>query len=148
MAVLVDTNILLSLQTHHPHFALVEQAFSVLRNRDEVLCLAVQNLIEFWAVATRPASENGLGMTTETATRELAVLKDLFALLPEPDSVFDEWERLVITHHVSGKGTHDARLVAVMKLSKVDRILTFNVADFARYEDVQALHPESFQLMS
>jgi predicted nucleic acid-binding protein len=61
MAFLLDTNILLrSLQPHHPHCSAVERALTVLRTRDEGLHIAAQNLIEFWAVATRPQSENGL----------------------------------------------------------------------------------------
>ena len=86
----------------------------MLRANNESLHVAVQNFVEFWAVASRPAgSENGLGMPPETVARELAVLKDLFALLPEPASVFQDWEQLVTAYRVSGKNTHDARLVAV-----------------------------------
>src|ERR1035441_7854325 len=132
MALLVDTNILLrSVQTHHPHYALVERAFLALRAQREALYVTVQNFVEFWAVATRPeTSENRIGITPDMAARELAVLKDLFQLLPEPDSVFTEWERLVTTYKVSGKSTHDARLVATMRLHGIDKILTFNVPDF------------------
>ena len=110
MATLVDTNILLrSIQPHHPYYALVEKAFALLRARRETLFVAVQNLIEFWAVATRPlGSENGLGITSEAATRELAAIKDLFPILPEPASIFEEWENLVTTYGVSGKNAHDA----------------------------------------
>ena len=145
MAILVDTNILLrSVQPHHPHYALVEKAFTYLRVRRETLFVAVQNLIEFWAVATRPlGSENGLGITTEAASRELAAIKDLFPILPEPASVFEEWENLVKTYRVSGKNTHDARLVAVMKLHGIARILTFNTADFVRFEGIEAISPAS-----
>jgi predicted nucleic acid-binding protein len=143
MAILVDTNILLrSIQPHHPHYPLVERAFAHLRVRRETLFVAVQNLIEFWAVATRPlASENGLGMATEEAGRELAAIKDLFPILPEPASIFEEWESLVTTYGVSGKNTHDARLVAVMKLHAITRILTFNVADFARFDGIEPISP-------
>jgi predicted nucleic acid-binding protein len=74
---------------------------------------------------------------------ELAVLKDLFALLPEPASVFQDWEQLVTTYRVSGKNTHDARLVAVMKAHGIGTILTFNVQDFARYREITVLHPET-----
>jgi predicted nucleic acid-binding protein len=145
MAILVDTNILMrSIQPHHPHYALVEKALAFLRTRREALFVAVQNLIEFWAVATRPlGSENGVGMTTAAATRELAAIKDLFPILPEPASVFEEWERLVTTYSVSGKNTHDARLVAVMNLHGIARVLTFNVADFARFESIEAISPEN-----
>lgn len=53
----------------------MERAFSVLRARNETLKVTIQNFIEFWAVATRPAgSDNGLGMTTEAAMNELAIL--------------------------------------------------------------------------
>lgn len=145
MAILVDSNILLrSIQPHHPHFAPVERAFAFLRARQEPLYVAVQNLIEFWAVATRPlGSENGLGMTTEAVARELAAIKDLFPILPEPASIFEQWEHLVTTYRVSGKNTHDARLVAAMKLHGITRILTFNVGDFTRYEGIEAISPQN-----
>jgi len=145
VAILVDTNILLrSVQTHHPHYAVVENALSVLRTNNETLNVTIQNLIEFWAVATRPVeAENGLGMTIETVTEEVAVLKDLFPLLPEPSSLFEEWERLVTTHRVSGKNTHDARLVAAMKVNGIRKILTFNVRDFTRYRDLEPIHPQT-----
>jgi hypothetical protein len=56
MAILVDSNILLrSVQTHHPHYALVERAFAIIRAANETLNVVAQNFIEFWAVATRPA---------------------------------------------------------------------------------------------
>jgi predicted nucleic acid-binding protein len=99
MAILIDTNILLRLlQPDHPHCALVERALATLRTRNETLNITLQNLMEFWAVATRPTSENGLGMTVENATAELAAFQRLFTLLPETAMVFQEWERLVTTH--------------------------------------------------
>jgi predicted nucleic acid-binding protein len=144
MPILIDTNILLrSLQPHHPHCAIVERAITALRTANETLNVPPQNLIEFWAVATRPASDNGLGMTVEIATSELTVLKRLFSLLPESPQVFEEWERLVTTHRVSGKNTHDARIVAAMNVHGITRILTFNVRDFTRYPDISAVHPET-----
>ena len=115
MAIPIDTNILLrSVQTHHPQYAAVERAFSVLRANNETPHVATQNFVEFWAVTTRPTgSQNGLGMSLDAAARELAVLIDLFSLLPESNSVFEEWRRLVMSYKVSGKTTHDARLVCV-----------------------------------
>ena len=100
MSILVDTNILLRfVQPQHPHCAIVERAVGIFRTMDEPLNVTAQNFIEFWAVATRPqSSENGLGMTIEMVTKEIAVLRRLFAVLPEPASIFEEWERLVTTH--------------------------------------------------
>src|ERR1035438_10258941 len=111
MAILIDTNILLRLlQPHHTHGSLVERALGTLRTGNESLNATPQNLMEFWAVSTRPASENGLGMTVENAAAELASLKRLFTLLPETASVYPEWERLLSRHQVSGKNTHDAHI--------------------------------------
>src|SRR5208282_1790920 len=142
MAILIDTNVLLRLlQPHHPHCALVEHAVSALRTRNETLNVTPQNLMEFWAVATRPASENGLGMTVEIAARELAAFKRLFTLLPETASIFQEWERLVTTHQISGKNTHDAHIAAAMNVYGITQILSFNVQDFTRYSNISAVHP-------
>jgi len=63
---------------------------------------------------------------------EVQALKHFFTLLPELP-LQDEWERLVAVHNVSGKNTHDARLVAAMIVHGVSTILTFNVHDFTRY---------------
>ena len=141
MAFPIDTNILLrTMQPHHPHCAPAERAVATLRSRNEVLHVAAQNLIEFWAAATRPEGENGLGMSIEATTRELTALKRLFSPLPEIP-VFDEWERLVARYSVFGKKTHDARLVATMNLHRVTHVLTFNVEDFTRYDGIVVVDP-------
>jgi predicted nucleic acid-binding protein len=142
MATLIDTNVLLRLtQPHHPHCALAERAVATLRSRNETLHVTPQNLMEFWAVATRPASENGLGMTVETAAEEPAAFQRLFILLPETAPLFEEWERLVTTNRVPGKNTHDAHIVAAMNVYGINTIMTFNVQDFARYSSISAVHP-------
>jgi predicted nucleic acid-binding protein len=82
MAVLVDSNILLrSLHPGHPHFAIAENSVAALRLRNETLCIAPQILVEFWAVATRPRDDNGLGLAPDRAAAELVSLRRLFRLL-------------------------------------------------------------------
>jgi predicted nucleic acid-binding protein len=49
-------------------------------------------------------------------------------------------EDLVVTHRVLGTQIYDTRLVAAMLARGIDRILTFNVADFSRY-GVAVLRP-------
>jgi len=44
---------------------------------------------------------------------------------------------------VSGVQVHDARLAAAMRVHGVKRILTFNDRDFARYADMEAIHPRA-----
>jgi predicted nucleic acid-binding protein len=114
MAVLGDTNILLRLaQPHHPNAPIAARALRALRKGGETLHIEPQNVIEFWAVATRPIGANGLGFSIEETTAKIEALKRLFVLLPELP-LQNAWERLVIDHHVSGKSAHDAHLVTAM----------------------------------
>src|ERR1039458_10176750 len=109
MAILADTNVLLrSLYPEHPHCSAAEDALAALRLRGEVLCIAPQILIEFWAVATRPRDDNGLGLPPDKVAAELMSLRRLFRLLPSTPDVLEAWRRIVVTHGVIGKQTHDA----------------------------------------
>jgi predicted nucleic acid-binding protein len=142
MLILTDSNVLLrSLYPDHPHYAAAEQALSTLRLSGDVLCIAPQNLIEFWAVATRSREENGLGMTTDRAASEIATLRRFFRLLPASPDVLEAWQQIVIALGVSGKPTHDAHLAAVMQVYSVTHVLTFNAADFKRFPGITALDP-------
>ena len=132
MAILLDTNILLLVsQPHVPHSPIAERALDVLRGRNETLLIASQNIVEFWAVATRPATENGLGFTVDHAMRQVLALKRLFTLLPE-QPLQSEWERLVATYRVAAMTVHGTRTV-----------LTFNVQDFTRYAEITVLDPRT-----
>jgi predicted nucleic acid-binding protein len=143
MAVLTDTNIFLRLlQPHHPHCRIAGQALDFLRAREEVLNITSQNLVELWAAATRPFAENGLSLTVEQATKELEQIKRFWGLLPDVP-LYEEWERVVKLHRVSGRNAHDARLVAAMHVHGIDKILTFNVKDFGRFGDITVLDPAS-----
>ena len=143
MSYLVDTNILLRMaQPQHPHSAHAQMAVSILKSRHETLNVAVQNIFEFWAVATRPQGENGLGMSTSEIDREISAMRRLFTLLPELP-IFDEWQRLATKYAVSGKSTHDTRLVAVMAQQNIKSILTFNVRDFMRYDGIYVVDPRA-----
>ncbi len=147
MATLADTNILLrSLNPDDPQYAAATNALATFRLRNEILCITAQNLVEFWAVATRPVKENGLGMTTAEAENEITGIRQFFRLLPYTPEVLEIWQRLVIQHQVSGKQTHDAHLVAVMRVHGVQRILTFNGADFRRYDSIEIVAPASVQV--
>jgi len=141
MATLLDTNILLRLiQPGSPYSPVAEKALAVMRRKSEALCVVSQNLFEFWAVATRPQADNGLGLSVDQALREIGRLRRLFVLLPELP-LQSEWEKLVVQYQVTGKNSHDARLVAAMRVHQVNQILTFNGDDFARYADLTVLDP-------
>ena len=139
---LVDTStIVRTLQPNDPLFPVADAAIRLLPKQGRKLHIAQQNLVETWAVVTRPTANNGLGMTIPEAAAELKRLKSLFKVLAETPDTYDVWEALVVQHGVAGKQTHDARLVAAMKVHGLNSILTFNTADFKRYPNIEVVHP-------
>jgi predicted nucleic acid-binding protein len=140
--ILLDTNILARLaQPAHPQHGPAVRSTDSLYQRGEQLCVVPQVLYEFWVVATRPVSANGLGLTAAEAATELTRLKGLFLLLSDGPTIYPEWERLVTAHQVTGKSAHDARLVAAMAAQGLTHLLTFNTADFARFPGIVVLDP-------
>lgn len=143
MSVLVDTNILLGrVQPDHAHHAVAIESVARLLATGEPVHFTLQNISEFWNVATRPIAVNGLGFSPEFALNEVGKIEQVLTLLPDSPAAYEEWKRLVATYAVSGTKVHDARLVAIMNVHGVRRLLTFNTADFARFE-IEAIHPSA-----
>jgi predicted nucleic acid-binding protein len=140
----VDTNILVRLVLpHDPLSAIARAAVDELQKRGETLLVAPQNVMEFWAVATRPPTANGLGFTNDKVLEEVRRMEGLFRAIDQPAQTFRRWRQLVETHAVRGRQVFDAHLAALMMESGLDRILTFNVDDFRRYPGITAVSPQS-----
>jgi predicted nucleic acid-binding protein len=137
---LVDTNVLLRLlQPHHRQYPMALAAVAELRNRLAELCIAPQNLVEFWVVATRPVVNNGLGMSPLAIAGEVRALNGMFRLLEGKAGVSGVWETLAGKYFVSGKQAHDTHLVAVMQIHGVKDILTFNIDHFSRFAEINVI---------
>jgi predicted nucleic acid-binding protein len=144
MSVLVDTNILLrSIEPLHPQHAVAVGAVSQLLAESTPVYFTLQNIAEFWNVATRPVANNGLGLSIPFTLGEVEKIEALLTLLPDTPAVYAEWKRIIVEHSVSGVKVHDARLVATMKTHSVSRLLTFDVDDFARYTGIEVIHPRT-----
>ncbi|MBO1049112.1 MAG: PIN domain-containing protein [Dolichospermum sp. DEX182a] len=144
MKYLVDTNILLRLvQKNSPMHLDTQRAILKLKKQGEFLCIIPQNIIEFWAVATRPLDKNGLGLSITQAEEESEKLKKIFILELDTPQIFIEWESFVIKYQVMGKQVHDARLAAAMVAHNITHLLTFNIDDFKRFSDIVVVDPRS-----
>ena len=142
MRVPVDTNILLrSAQPTHPLCPRATHTISTLLRQKDAVFFCSQNIAEFWNVATRPVEMNGLGFTQEEALQEVGSIENLLTLLPDIPAIYPVWKRIVQDHGVEGVKVYDARLVAVMSVYAIDSVLTFNVADFKRYGNINVLQP-------
>ena len=142
MMILMDSNILTrAAQPGHPLHQGALDAVGVLKTRGDEPCIVSQNLYEFWAVATRPLSVNGLAMTIPEAQAELARIKSFFRFFADTPAVYLAWETLVARHAVAGKNSHDARLVAAMNVHGITHLLTFNGDDFKRFTSITIVAP-------
>jgi predicted nucleic acid-binding protein len=143
---LLDTNLLLrfcdSASTQH---SVAVNSIALLLKRGEQIFLTAQNLIEFWAVATRPKVANGFNWTAQQTEQEVERLLNLFLFLEDSPAIFANWRKLVLQHGVSGKQVHDARLVAVMLAHSISRLVTFNITDFVRYPSITLIEPNSIK---
>jgi len=145
---LIDSNILLRwVQPSDPDYSVVASALEALAQQGAVLCYTSQNLAEFWNACTRPVDRNGYGPSPAETDRRAQAFESRLHLLPDSLSVHQEWRQLIVAHDVSGVRVHDARLVAAMRVHGVKRILTFNEKDFARYSDIEAIHPRSISAL-
>jgi predicted nucleic acid-binding protein len=143
MSFLVDTNVLLrSAQPSHSMHADAVRSVRELLARGELLSIIPQNVIEYWAVATRPVEANGLGLSVADTVHELTRLKGIFRVIPDTPAIFKEWESLVGRYAVKGKEAHDARIVAAMLAHRIPNLLTFNTADFKRYTEITVISPQ------
>ncbi len=147
MAYLLDTGILLRIvDTSDQLHDLVRRAVEALAIQKEGLFITNQNVAEFWNVATRPLTANGLGLPAATVADLLEnIIEPTFGLLIETDGLFVEFKRLGRKYQFLGKQAHDARLVAMMLCWKVEKLLTLNDRDFRRYEPegIVVVHPSS-----
>ncbi|HVO24765.1 MAG TPA: type II toxin-antitoxin system VapC family toxin [Candidatus Margulisiibacteriota bacterium] len=141
---LIDTNILVRLVSpRDPLKPVALTAVDQLRRQQDQLSIAPQTLMEFWAVATRPPENNGLGLAPTAAAQEVDRFAENFPLVPEPPALYPRWRQLAQAHAVRGRQVFDARLAAIMIEAGIDHILTFNADDFRRYPGITPVSPHA-----
>lgn len=134
MAALVDTSVLVRLaDPADPRNRDAHSTVLRLRRRGTQLFVSVQNLVELWAVLTRPRDRNGLGLDPQRAQVLLGRFESAFPRLPERPRVYSRWRDLVVRFGVSGVQAHDARLVALMLDLGIRHAITFDAGDFGRF---------------
>lgn len=145
MQYLLDTGILLRLLNRSAiEHAETRAAVRQLKQRQHECVTSLQNLCEFWNVCTRPTTaRSGLGLTLNQTKRRLDAIQRFASILPDSPDTLARWKALVVSHRVTGVQAHDARLVALMDVHKVQKLLTLNPADFARYDQLDVVTPQS-----
>lgn len=84
MSILADTNILLrSVEPLHPHHAVAVSAVHRLLAANTPVYFTLQNIAEFWNVATRSIANNRLGLSILSTLSEVEKIENLLTLLPD-----------------------------------------------------------------
>jgi predicted nucleic acid-binding protein len=140
MRTLLDTNILVhnANRNDSQHHRVAERLRGLVSAGTE-LCIASQNLFEFWVVATRPASANRLGLAPGDARKCIDAILEGFTLLPDPADLLTRWLDLCERYSVCGRQAHDARLVGWMISHEIPELLTLNPSDFTRFREIECL---------
>jgi predicted nucleic acid-binding protein len=130
---LLDTNILLAATAsarpfHVQAMAVLDQGFA-----DRSLVVSGQVVREYLAVATRPAENNGLGLTTAQALGNVSQFLDRAECLEEDRRVTQRFLALLVEVPSQGNQVHDAHIVATMLAHGVGHLLTLNPKDFQRF---------------
>lgn len=142
MRVMLDTNIILrNAHTEDPQHQPIQDALDRLLEKGWELCIADQNVYEFWVVATRPEAVNGFGLDPDRARREIELILKAYTIIPVPSDLRDRWLNLCIAHAVLGRKAHDVRIVALMQAHGVQFLLTLNRSDFDAYPGITVLTP-------
>ena len=129
----VDTNVLVQSTTASaPFHAEARAALARLRAGGPV-AISRQILREYLAAVTRPQSW-ARALTLAEATADTDAFSRRFAMLEEGQPVWDELMRLTRGFAFGGKQVHDANIVATMLAHGETHLLTFNAADFRRFE--------------
>jgi predicted nucleic acid-binding protein len=140
---LLDTNILLRIaDTSSPQHPLALAAITNILSKGDKCVITSQVLIEFWVVATRPVEVNGLGWNTQLTTEKMRQFIAQFRILKETQEIFTNWFKLVTTHNIRGKRTHDVRLLAIMTVYNIPYLLTLNPNDFIPVPDITIIQPQ------
>ena len=141
-ACLLDINILLRIsKSDDPQHAAIRHALRALVGQGVRLCYTSQTLGEFWNASTRPIDKNGFGLSVAETDRLSRVIERDFEFLPDSREVHDRWRSLLVALDIQGVQVHDARLAASMYVHGVGQLLTINVRDFRRFDDLRVLHP-------
>lgn len=139
---IVDTNVLVyALDADAPQHAAARALLEAARtDTSTTLFVTAQILCEFYSIVTNPRRVP----KPRTAAEAMAAISSLLAflhVLPVPAHAVDGLLNLLRRHPVTGGDVFDLHIVAAMQANGVERIYTFNAADFAVFPELSIVTP-------
>lgn len=132
--VFVDTNVLIyASRAAGPSSQAANDALEAAEGAGDELCISRQILREYLASVTRPQIA-APPMPAAEAVADLRRLGEIYTILEDGPAVTERLYELLLQAPTGGKQVHDANVAATMLVHGVTRLLTFNGADFRRFE--------------
>jgi predicted nucleic acid-binding protein len=137
----IDTNVLIyASRERAPQHELAIEMLRRVAHEGGPTWVSRQVIREYLASVTRPQPSEP-ALTPEQATADVRRLMRSFFVADESEAVTDHLIDLARRFGVKGRQIHDANIVATMLANGIHRLLTFNLADFRRFEPTIVLEP-------
>jgi toxin-antitoxin system PIN domain toxin len=142
---IVDANVLVyamdaEASQHKASRSLLEAA----RDSSTTLYVTSQILCEFYSVVTNPRRVVAACSPAEALLAVSALLAfPGIRVLPTPVGAVAGWMELLTRRPVTGGDVFDLQLVATMQANNVQRMYTFNTADFEVFPELAVLIPRT-----
>jgi len=140
---LVDSNVLVyAFHEEAEHHAASRSLLNRGQRGGAALCIASQNLAEFYAITTNPKRVTKPRQAGEALDAvKLILAMPGMTLIPTPADIVERWVTLVHHHPVTRGNVYDAQLAATMLANNVRQIYTYDVAHFRRFPEIEVLTP-------
>jgi predicted nucleic acid-binding protein len=133
---MVDTNVLIySTVISSPWHQDAKLKLVGLFNKGIELCITPQIVREYLVILTR-GNIFEQNFTLEESLNELGVILSGLTILSENETTVSYLQNLIQRYHIKGKVIHDANIVAVMLTYKINRLITYNIVDFRRFNEI------------
>ncbi|HEX3885116.1 MAG TPA: type II toxin-antitoxin system VapC family toxin [Stellaceae bacterium] len=137
----VDTNVLVyALDADAPQHAAARALLDAAREASTTLYVTSQILCEFYSIVTNPRRV----LKPRTAVDAVNAVSGLLAflhVLPVPAHTVDDVLNLLRRRPVTGGDVFDLQIVAAMQANGIQRIYTFNTADFEAFPELAVTTP-------
>jgi len=137
--ILVDTNVLIYFNFDDSLFnKQANEKLNYYRNNDYELCITTQIIREFLVNVTRLLNDLKTFPTVNFEEKTIQFFEQ-FKLYEENEFTTRQLISNIIKYCLTGKIIHDANIVSVMPSYSIKHILTHNVDDFKRFDDIEII---------